>query len=225
MLVTTEIILAMHCPVCGKIDDHSISRFAFSGGRSSEFNCSCGAVKLEMAMLKDGRYALSVPCVVCGRRHLFIVPGRRLWSGDMIELFCRQTGIELGWLGSDGEVRRLAPGRENGLDALFGEFAAGDYFHNSRVMYAVLRWLRALGEQGKVFCRCGNGRIEVDIFPDRLELHCPACDRMYIIYAETEADLQTVENLRSLRLDDGLRPDGPGRTGKIHSFTRRHRRF
>lgn len=225
MLINTEIILAMRCPVCGKLGSHPVPRFAFSGGRSFSVNCSCGALKLAVAVPKDGRYCLQVSCVVCGDIHPYTVPGRRLWSGQLIELFCRQTGLELGWLGSVDRVGQATHTREENLSVLVSEFASVDYFHNNNVMGAILKRLHALGEQGEVYCRCGNGQIEVDIFPDRLELHCAKCDNIHIIYAETEADYEAVEKLTSIVLNGRLHGNGADMAGKVQLLPRHSRRF
>ncbi|OAT79755.1 hypothetical protein [Desulfotomaculum copahuensis] len=224
MLINTEITLAMRCPVCGKLGNHPVPRFAFSGGRPFTVNCSCGALKLAVAVPKKGRYCLQVPCVVCGEIHPLHVPGRHLWSGRLIELFCTQTGIELGWLGSTDRVRQVTHDRKEDLSSLINEFATADYFHNNSVMCAILKRLHILGEQGEVYCRCGNGQIEVDIFPDRLELHCADCEDVRIIYAETEADCEAVKNLNSIVLNGRLHGNGAGMDGKVQLLPRHSHR-
>jgi len=57
-----------------------------------------------------------------------------------------------------------------------------------------------LAEQGLVYCQCGNYNIEIDVFPDRMELQCKKCNGVSIIYAETEEDLSIVQQVDELEL-------------------------
>ena len=67
-------------------------------------------------------------------------------------------------------------------------------------MYEVLNCLHDIAEPGAVYCQCGNHDVEVDIFPDRLELHCKGCDSVNIIYAETEDDLNVIRKVDTIEL-------------------------
>lgn len=200
MLITTETLLAMRCPECGKLEFHQLSRFAFSGRKAIQITCSCGAVKLTMTTKKGSGYFLHIPCLVCEGKHLRSLSVKRMWSGEVTELFCPDTGMELGYLGPSEEVRSLMSDYEDELEALVNEFDSDDYFHNSEIMYEVLNCLHDIAEQGLLYCQCGNTQIEVDIFPDRLELHCKRCNSINIIYAETEEDLNVIQQVEEIEL-------------------------
>lgn len=200
MLITTEMTLAMRCSECGKMDYHSISRFAFSGRKNVEITCVCGTTKLVITPKNHREFYIYVPCVVCEIIHVRKVSARSLWSDEVTYLFCQETGLELGYLGPDEKVRELAAAYEDDLLALAGELGGDDYFHNAEVMYEVLNCLHDIAEQDSLYCQCGNRHIEVDIFPDRLELHCKECDSVNIIYAETEEDLQVIRQVETIEL-------------------------
>ncbi|AEG16942.1 hypothetical protein G7K71_07535 [Desulfofundulus sp. TPOSR] len=189
MVINTQTTLVMRCPECGRLEHHGISRFALVGARSSlHIHCSCGALKLSLTS-QGNKVNLQVPCVVCGASHTLLVNAHTLWSSGNIELFCQTTGLELGYLGAEDQVHEQARLEEtlNGLD-----FMVDNFFHNQEVMSAVLKHMHNLGKAGRLYCECGNQRIEVDIFPDRLELHCSRCDNLYIVYAETQKDLDAI---------------------------------
>ncbi|MDQ0285006.1 ribosomal protein L44E [Desulfofundulus luciae] len=197
MVINTETTLVMRCPECGRLERHRISSFSLVGDRSSlRINCSCGALKLLLT-IRGKKVNLQVPCVVCGARHARLVNARTLWLSGDIDLFCQATGLELGHLGSEDRMRDRACVDE-ALDEL--DFMADSFFHNREVMYAILNHVNNLGRAGRLYCKCGNHRIEVDIFPDRLELHCSRCDNLYIVYAETKEDLDAVGRIWKIEL-------------------------
>jgi len=201
MILDTETLIAMRCPECGKLEYHTLSRFDFSGHKRIEISCSCGYVKLFLSTKDRKNYWLQVPCVVCESKHLRSLSAKMLWSDEVNYLFCQETGLELGYIGPDDEVKALAVAQQETMEALGDDFDAEDeYFHNSEVMYEVLNCLHNIAEQGLLYCQCGNQDVEVDIFPERLELHCKDCDSVNIIYAETDDDLRVIKNVGTIEL-------------------------
>ncbi|SFQ98282.1 hypothetical protein [Desulfoscipio geothermicus] len=227
MIIVTDTLLAMRCPECGKLDYHTISRFAFSGCKNVEIKCSCGTVKLNITTKNRKNYWLQVPCVVCETKHLRTFSGKMLWSGEVNYLFCQETGLELGYIGPGEEVRVLALAHEETMEALADELDREDeYFNNSDIMYEVLNSLHDIAEQGALYCQCGNRDVEVDIFPDRLELHCKDCDSVNIIYAETEEDLRVIKEVETIELtQNGFEClDSLANTTKTGKKTKRRRK-
>ncbi|MFA7467815.1 MAG: hypothetical protein WCY82_06065 [Desulfotomaculaceae bacterium] len=201
MIIETGALLAMRCPECGKLDYHQLSRFEFGMRKKVEIACKCGFIKLVINTKDRKDYMLQVPCVVCESKHMRSISSRRFWSDDVNYLFCQETGLELGYLGPEEEVRELAEAQEESIESLANEFEGEDkYFNNSEIMYEVLNCLHDIAEQGSLYCQCGNLDVEVDIFPDRLELHCKECDSINIIYAETEDDLRVIKDVDTIEL-------------------------
>lgn len=201
MPVETEKVLAMRCPECGRLELHRLQRFAIAPGESLDVKCSCGAVKLVINTRDRSEYRIKVTCVYCDGCHHQNMSGKQIWSaGGVIDLYCRDTGLELGHIGQDEAVRKIVSGREKELEVLVDEFGRDNYFHNSSIMYQVLSSLQQIAEKGTLYCQCGNYQIGVDIFPDRLELHCNKCDSVNIIYAETDEDLQVIQQLEEIEL-------------------------
>jgi len=200
VLIATNAALAMRCPECGKMGIHDFSRFAFAKGRAVHVNCSCGAAKLVVNTKNRSSYWFQVSCVVCEAKHLLEIPGKSLWSGEVTRLVCQDTDFELGYIGPEPVVREIAFDYEEELEALVKEFGCDGYFHNPEIMYDVLNCLHDIAEQGDLYCQCGNHKIEVDIFPDRVELQCKSCDSINIIYAETEEDLKVIQQVDTIEL-------------------------
>ena len=107
MLIVTDRVLAMRCPVCGKLEYHNLSRFWFSDYEAVQVICSCGVVKLIIEPKRDSKFwNISISCVVCEETHLHKITGKSLWQGDkVIYLFCHETGLELGYWGTMPEVK------------------------------------------------------------------------------------------------------------------------
>jgi len=226
MLVATDIYLAMRCPECGKLEYKQLFRFQLNGNRNYNIECSCGATKLIISTRNNRDYWLQVPCVVCETKHLRKISGKLLWSkGEVQYLLCQETGLELGYLGPEEEVKDMSSGYEEELQALTSEFGEDDYFHNSEVMYEVLNCLHDIAETDALYCQCGNRNVEVDIFPDRLELHCQECDSVNIIYAENDEDLKVIKGVDSIELTrNGFEClDSLASTSKIHKNPKRRR--
>lgn len=223
MPVATSVKLAMRCPECGKMEFHNLSRFVFSKAAGREVTCSCGAVKMVISTRNCRDYRIQIACVICEIKHTIEVSGKYLWSGEGIRLSCLDTDLDLGHIGTDEKVREMANSREHELESLVDEFMGEGYFHNSGIMYEVLNCLHDIAEQGSLYCQCGNYKIEVDIFPDRLELHCKNCDSINIIYAETEDDLKVIQQVDSIELArHGFKClDSLANTGKLKKVRRK----
>lgn len=200
MIIVTDTLIAIRCPECGKLEYYKLSRFEFSGKKRIELECSCGYLKLILTTKDRKHYWLQVPCVVCESKHVSSLSAKMLWSDAVKYLYCHETGLELGYIGPCDEVKALAVAQQETMEAL-GDFSSDDeYFVNSEIMYEVLNCLHDIAEQGLLFCQCGNQDVEVDIFPDRLELHCKDCDSVNIIYAETDDDLLVIKEVASIEL-------------------------
>ncbi|MCL6635466.1 MAG: hypothetical protein K6T29_06825 [Peptococcaceae bacterium] len=200
MIVATDAVLAMRCPECGKLEYHDFSRFSFSAGKAVSISCSCGITKLVVSTRDCSSYRLVVPCLVCETRHVREVPGRVLWSGGLFTLACPDTDLDLGYIGGEKAVKEKIAAGEEEMEALVEEFGCDGYFHNAKIMFEVLNCLHEIADHGALYCQCGNKKIEVDLFPDRLELHCKNCDSINIIYAETEDDLKVIQQVDTIEL-------------------------
>ncbi len=200
MLIATSAILAMRCPECGRMEFNDFSRFIFPRGKTVDIFCSCGAVKLAVVTKNRVFYLLQIPCPVCETQHLVEISGNGLWSGEITLLSCRETDLELGHIGPESKIMEMISRQEQELEELVNEFGCDGYFNNSEIMYEVLSQLYEIAGRGGLYCQCGNHKIDVDLFPDCLELQCKNCDSVNIIYAETEEDLNVILQVDTIEL-------------------------
>ncbi len=200
MIIPTSTVLAIRCPRCGKLEFHTISLFSFSGSRTLEVKCFCGATLLTAQKRNNGFYRLLLPCAICDYKHMRQISGTQLWSGQLITLYCQESGMELAHIGSAERVHKAVQSYDDELDLLIRQFEDDDYFNNSAIMYEVINRLHDIAEKNGLYCQCGNDEIEVEIFPDRLELYCKDCNSVSIVYAETEEDLEVIINTDYIEL-------------------------
>lgn len=200
MLITTECVIAMRCPTCGKLEFHTLSRFAFAGTRTNKIFCSCGAQKLIIGTKNRQQYWLQIPCVLCETNHLVYYKVKQLWNSEVTFFYCSDTNVELGFFGPEEKVKSVADNYEHNLESLVDELGYDDYFFNPEIMFEVLNCLHDIAEEGFLYCECGSHQIEIDIFPDRIELQCKECGTASVVYAETEDDLHNMQGIKKIEL-------------------------
>lgn len=116
-----------------------------------------------------------------------------LWEKPLAILRCVATGQELGYIGTSDALEKKVHHRNHDLQNMINDVGFDDYFTNPSVMFEVLNHLHRIAEDNKLFCLCGNNQIEIDVFPEKLELRCPVCQSLHIVYAETREDLRLVK--------------------------------
>jgi hypothetical protein len=206
VLVPAQVAFAVRCPHCGKMEIASVSLFSFGGSGSLRLLCSCGAHKLTVAV-KKRQVRLQVPCYLCEGLHFRYFTPAQFWSTEVQQLTCSETDLQLGLFGPEAEVVRIHGSGQSELEQLLAEGAFEDYFDNPAVMYETLKHVHMIASQGNLSCVCSGRKIEVDIFPDRLELGCTECGLHRPVLAATEEDLGLLRRLRRIEVGE----EAPGR--------------
>lgn len=200
MIVATEAYVVARCPMCGKLEIHSLSIFKFGADQTVEVNCSCGTTKIIMGTRNRKQFWVQVPCVPCENKHLHYFRGKELWANQVITLKCSNSQQILCYIGPKKEIKALAESMKEDLDAVMVELGYDNYFHSPEIMMDVLNCLHDVAEEGFLYCECGNCQIEVDILPDRLELSCNSCGAVSTLYAATQQDLELIRRMDVIEL-------------------------
>lgn len=201
MLIATQTTLALRCPHCGKLDFYVLSRFACSGGKTARINCECGANLLSICQKGKGKFHLQIECLMCETKHVLSFKGEEIWKAQCLSLRCEGTGVEIGFIGNKEAVMKSVKKAERSLQDIAEELGYDKYFLNPDVMYQVLEVLRNMSDQGRMSCDCGSSQLEVEVYPDRVELLCPNCEAVGIVFAETMKDLQWVREMDEVHLE------------------------
>ncbi len=201
MLISGERALALRCAQCGRMQRHRFQLFELAGGRK-ELSCRCGATQ-GITTVKGGAWTIWFTCLICERQHWLRVPLAEVAKRPLWPLVCGSGGVEVGLAGAVDAVADAVDHDERCLESVVHDPDCKEYFHNPRVMEEALATLQAIAEVGRLSCECGNHAIDVDIYPDKVELMCSQCGSVVLLYAETEDDLEVIESLQGLTMPQG----------------------
>lgn len=204
MVISTYTTVALTCPKCGKLDFYALSRFSMSGKGIAVLKCECGANLLSVGRNKGKTYWLEVECSMCEDTHFFAFNYKELWLGKLITLACEETGVEIGFIGSRELVRKNVENMDKSVQEMAEELGYGEYFNNPEIMYKVLEHLHTIADSGHLYCSCSNHNLEVEVYPDRMELHCNDCGAIGIVFGETFKDWEIVRSLSEVILSEGV---------------------
>lgn len=215
MVINTTTILAMRCPQCGQVNFNAISLFDFSGRTRKKFSCDCGAGLILFATKDYRTFNITVGCVMCETGHTYQYTLKEIWSAKAVTFLCQETDLEIGFIGPREKVKELIRNQERAFNDLNDSAAYLEFFDNPEVMYEVLEHLQHLSKNGKLTCDCGNTNIDVEFFPERLELVCSDCGSAGVIYGETKGDILAIQQLTEIQLSDqGFKLQGMGKPKK-----------
>ncbi|MGB9886606.1 MAG: hypothetical protein ACPLPT_04525 [Moorellales bacterium] len=220
MIIPAVTYLAVRCPGCGRLQVKPLSLFACYRGGEVAVSCSCRAPLFSYSSDEDRCFRVWLQCILCEGLHPLRISLRELTELTVVSLVCETTGAEVALVGPRERLRRAGKAQERRLRELIRDLGQEEYFANPEVMYRVLQYLHQLALSGNLYCHCGNNDIEVEVFPDRVELHCPECQASGSVMAETRKDLAALRRIREIELvGRGFRcrqatrnPGSPGRS-------------
>ncbi len=190
--------IALRCTLCGKLEQHDLSVFSFSGSHSHRIYCSCGFRKAIINIKDRCSVLIQVPCILCETEHVFTYPIKKFWRTGLEGLICPESAAELGYFG-DAETVQMAV--EHWQEKHIGGF--DEYFQNPPVMFDMLNHLHHVAENKRLSCSCGSREIEVDLYPDCLELHCSRCGAISRIPAVEGKDWDRLATMDTVVMLDG----------------------
>lgn len=187
MLIETTAATAVFCYRCGRISLHVLSLFSLN--KKQSFTCECGASVLVVER-RSGKYWFTIECAFCQKEHIQPFTRKEIMSHAVKDLACRGGGQIAGCIGSQEKVLNHIKAYSCSLTQLAMEIGSPDYFRNCNVMFRILERLYSMAEAGELYCQCGNHNLEIEIFPDRLELRCPTCSSELLVPAALPEDLE-----------------------------------
>lgn len=207
MLIRPELCLSLRCPYCTQENFFALNRFRLKDGFNTTLRCSGCGTPVAAVEVRDSGVIFQVYCLICGGKHVFYYKSKQVWERGVKYFTCPETGLEPGVLGRREEVMAVAEANRRLYEELvenaeeLADF--GEIFNNPGVMAEAIGHLRQLVDAGKLYCECGCGDLEVNLFPDHIKLSCPLCGGVLIVKAETESELNRLKKARSIRLRAG----------------------
>ncbi|MBC7323706.1 MAG: hypothetical protein H5T99_00125 [Moorella sp. (in: Bacteria)] len=206
MLIPTLNVVVLRCPSCGRLEFCGLSFFDFAGGRTWQAECNCGTTLLTINRKRGKNFWLQYHCGMCDALHISQYSRQELWSRELLTLTCRETDLEVGFIGPRDKVQRAVHHHDRTLAEVARDLGVGDYFAEPDVMYQILSLIYQKAEEGCVSCGCGCEDVEIEIFPGHLQLRCKECRAEKILPAVTVADVESLESLQEIRLPGRLVP-------------------
>lgn len=199
-MIPTVSVVGMRCPECGKVELHRLSLFAFAGNSTLKIECACGSGLLGLGSRDRTRFWLQLNCPLCEGRHIYHLQREEIWSADVLALTCEESGVEVAFLGERKCVQGALRRQDRSLAQLAKELGVSDYFENPDLMYQLLESIYGIAESGNLSCECGNQNLEMEIFPDRVELRCGNCGASSKLPARQESDLWAIQQVWRINL-------------------------
>ena len=203
VFVNTSLMLALRCPVCGSVEFNSLSRFELARGEAVELECSCGNPLFKAISFNNKQYHFSLECSACLERHAFEYSGRELWSKDLHAFICKRTGLEIGFIGTLEKTKKAGLRLRSELRKTAEEVDCADFFESPDIIYRILEHLQKLAKDNLLRCECHNSALDIEAFPERIDLICGRCGAVGIVFAQEFKDLLFVSGLKKIILSQG----------------------
>jgi len=222
MIIPVVSFMAIRCPSCGRLQIRPLSLPACRHGQEVTIDCCCQAPLFSYTLGEERSFRILLHCLLCEGIHSVSVSLKQLADHAVVPITCEVAASEVAYIGPKDRLRSTTRVQERRLRELIRDLGKGNYFNNPEVMYRVLQHLHQLALSGRLYCHCGNNDIEVEIFPDHLELHCPECEATGSVMAESREDLTALKKIREIELvGHGFRcrrasrnPGSPGHSSK-----------
>lgn len=236
--------IAYRCPSCGSGIMSAVGVFNLSADRV-RLKCTnpdCKSVKkteesdsprdnsaLDITLASDGSVRLSVPCIFCGKPHIFNVNPNLFYGKDIFMLPCPYSGINICFMGEQNHVKaELARNElelldmleENGIENFRDLDADEAALPDPQIMEIVTFVIHDLDAEGKIYCRCHpegennaaptdsfdltspyDGDYAAELTADGLRVYCKKCGAEKIVPTNSLISAHDFLNCDSLTLE------------------------
>jgi len=103
MIKDRDTTVGYHCPSCGMSILNKINIFSMSGNLI-KIKCVCRNSELVVQMLKDNKFKITVPCILCPNSHSFTLSSATFFQKDIFALSCKFTAINICFIGKGNKV-------------------------------------------------------------------------------------------------------------------------
>lgn len=141
---------------------------------------------------------VSMYCNSCQQYTTYQFSLRNLCRKDGNYLFCDNCGIDLGFLGKKGDVKKVALRHKKKLEFIMREMGFDSFFKDPMIVYELINYIDYMVESKRVRCECGSLDIKADLSFDKVELFCEKCKSKVIIDAKNRKDLERIKQENSI---------------------------
>ena len=113
--------IGYHCPYCGLSILNDINIFSMYGNMI-KLKCVCGASELIVQTMRDNKYKITVPCILCPNSHSYTLSSTTFFEKDLFSFTCKFTAINICFIGKYGKVHEALKNNEEELMETFAAF-------------------------------------------------------------------------------------------------------
>ena len=121
MIKDRDTTIGYHCPYCGMSILNRINIFSMNGNLV-KMKCVCGGSELIVQALKDNKFRLTVPCILCPNSHSFTLSSGALFQKDLFAFTCKFTAINICFIGRSNQVFEAMKTNEEELMKTFAAY-------------------------------------------------------------------------------------------------------
>ena len=121
MIKDRDTTVGYHCPFCGLSILNNINIFTMNGNLV-KMKCVCGASELVVYAMKDHKYRITVPCILCPNSHSFTLSSTAFFQKDLFPFSCKFTAINICFIGKYGKVHEAMKKNEEELMQTFAAY-------------------------------------------------------------------------------------------------------
>ncbi len=195
ILNSKETTVAYRCPKCGKMVCGMVGIFSLSGDLI-KLKCDCGGSEMNMVKTPDKKVRITVPCLVCGNTHSFVLSSQTFFDSQIFSYACPYSGIDLCIIGDEKSVagaindadealiKILKDAGVENVDSFISAKEADDEAEKEKTadpeMQSLVHFLLCeLEDEGNISCKCGkHGRYEFKFVGERFDtvlVYCTQC--------------------------------------------------
>ena len=214
ILGSRETCIAYRCPYCTQGIKSMVGVFALSGAMK-KLKCSCNASELTINHTSDGKLRITVPCLLCGGEHTFVISSGLFFKKELFIYQCPQTAFDLVFIGTETAVTAALDRSEkelnnllkemglDSLDTLLGEVdrPEDDEPCDPMIYDTVMFVIRDLIEGGDVSCCCDEGDYDVAVSDDHVKVFCRSCGASKDIPTDSELAARAFVETVHLKLE------------------------
>ena len=197
MVTKSKTYAGFQCHACGKVQIRELSAFDFGGESPNTIVCeNCNQPFATLKGIDKENYELQAVCLDCYTTHSFKVKKGLFWKTPLKEFNCRETEELIMAVGEGENIKKLLE-EEFYLDDKDSQMPRLEMedVKTISVLMDVIEHLKALGDKGRVVCRCKSPRIKIELDSDFLELVCEDCGNSVAIdFADTKAMEEILKN-------------------------------
>lgn len=237
--------VAYRCPSCGSGIMSAVGVFNLSADRV-RLKCTnpdCASVKksgdenlsfrdnaaLDITLASDGTVRISVPCIFCGKPHVYNVSTSLFYGRDVFMLPCPYSGINICFMGEANHVKaELARNElelldmleENGIESFRDLDAEEAALPDPQIMDIVTFVIHDLDAEGKIYCKCHpegsepkededsfslaasyDGDYEAELTAEGMRVYCKKCGAQKVIPTNSLISAHDFLNCDSITLE------------------------